>query len=134
MAKTNDRPGVSVGVEELQSSELLQWAVTSTDEEVSVVLTGEVDLSTRVALADLLRGVIAAKPARVVVDLAQVSFLDSTGIHTLLTAAQAATDVGGTLVVRNPTNIVMRVITICGVGETLLEGFGPARDGEARAS
>ena len=131
MTKTNCRPGASARVEEAQSIELLQWAVTSADDEVSVTLTGEVDLSTGAALGDLLSGVVDAKPARVVVDLARVSFLDSTGIHTLLIAARGAADVGCTLVVRNPSDMVMRVLTICGVDETLL---GPDRDEAAQAS
>jgi anti-anti-sigma factor len=134
MTNTNSRPHASVGDEEAQSIDLLQWAVTSTDDEVIVMLAGEVDLSTGATLGELLRGALEAKPARVVVDLAQVSFLDSTGIHTLLTAAQAADDVGCTLTVRNPTDIVMRVLTICGVDETLLGDPDSDRDEAATKS
>lgn len=134
MTKTNNRSRTPVGVEEPQSIELLQWAVTSTENEITVALTGEVDLSTGDALGEVLRGAVDAKPTRVVVDLAQVSFLDSTGIHVLLTASQSAADGGCTLVVRNPSDMIMRVLTICGVDEYLLAGPGVDRDDTARAS
>ncbi len=121
MAQTNIRSSAATRVEESQNIQLLQSTVTSTGDQVTVALAGEIDLSTADALGELLQGVVATKPARVVVDLAQVSFLDSSGIHRLLTAAHAATDVGCTLRVTNPSDIIMRVLTICGVDDFLLD-------------
>ncbi len=61
------------------SAELVQWSVSRADDEVAVALVGEVDLSNAAALGRALAEVVEMKPARIAVDLAGVSFLDSTG-------------------------------------------------------
>ena len=78
------------GEHERASAELLQWSTARSANQVSVVLEGEVDLSTADVLSNLLAEVLAERPRKVVVDLAGVSFLDSTGIKCLLAAQTAA--------------------------------------------
>lgn len=87
---------------ERASAELLQWSTVRSPYQVSVVPEGEVDLATADVLSTLLAEVLAERPSKVVVDLAGVSFLDSTGIKCLLAAQTAATAGGCRLVVRRP--------------------------------
>jgi anti-anti-sigma factor len=105
------------------SVELLQWSTARSPDQVSVVLEGEVDLSTADVLGNLLAEVLEERPSKVVVDLAGVSFLDSAGVKCLLAARTAAATGGCRLVVRRPTRAILRIFTICDVAETLLGGL-----------
>jgi anti-anti-sigma factor len=118
--RTDDRAPAMAHDEQLPNAELLQWSVTSHDDEVEVSLVGEIDVSNVAALRRVLRRVVDAKPVKVNVDLARVSFLGSTGVQCLLEAAQAAAEAGSKLLVLRPTELVLRVLKICGVDEVLL--------------
>ncbi|XVV09588.1 STAS domain-containing protein [Actinoplanes sp. CA-131856] len=93
--------------------------------EARVVLSGDCDLSVR---DDLLAALTAAvdRHRRVVVDLAQVGFLDSTGVHGLVTAHHAALARGGRLIVANAKGAVAAVLDITGVAGLLAEPAPPA--------
>jgi anti-sigma B factor antagonist len=106
------------------SVELLQWSVSSIGPEVIVAVEGELDLANADALGEVLQQVVDEKPVRVAVDLANLSFLDSTGIRCLVAAARAAAKVGCELVVRNPSGMVARVLELCGVDKILLDDSG----------
>ena len=105
----------------------MQWSTARSPHQVSVFLEGEVDLSTADVLRNLLAEVLAEHPTKVVVDMAGVSFLDSTGIRCLLAAHAAAATGGCRLVVRRPTRAILRIFTICDVAETLLEASPATR-------
>ncbi|MFI6130577.1 STAS domain-containing protein [Micromonospora sp. NPDC051141] len=99
---------------------------------VVLMVTGEVDMATAdelaLALADLLR----RRPLhRLLVDLAGVRFLDSSGIRTLLEAAQDAQHRGCHLVLVNTPRNVRRVLEIAGVATVL--GLDAAGDGHLGA-
>jgi anti-anti-sigma factor len=106
------------------SVELLQWSVSSTDREVIVAVEGELDLANADALGEVLREVLAEKPVKVTIDLANLSFLDSTGIRCFVAAAQAAANVGCELGVSNPSGMVERVLELCGVDKILMDDPG----------
>jgi anti-sigma B factor antagonist len=101
--------------------QLLQWSLRSSERETVVELVGEVDLATADALSQVLRDAMDGRPARLAVDVARVSFLDSTGISCLLAAERRGSEMGCRLVVRNPTVAISRVFEICGVDQILLE-------------
>jgi anti-sigma B factor antagonist len=105
----------------LVHAELLQWSVARVDEEVRISLDGEVDLSTGQALSQVLAAALDANPTRVVVDLASLSFLDSTGIKCLVDAMHKASAVGCKLVVQHPSGLILRMLEICGVDRLLLD-------------
>jgi anti-sigma B factor antagonist len=94
--------------------------VSSDGDDVEIALAGEIDLSNAAALGTVLETIVDAGAAAVSVDLAQLSFLDSKGVHCLLDAAGKAAAVGCRFVVRRPTPGVLRIFTICGVDEILL--------------
>ncbi|MEU6963932.1 STAS domain-containing protein [Streptomyces chrestomyceticus] len=56
---------------------------------------GEIDLATAPAFREQLRGNDAALPARVVADLRQVNFIDSSGLQELMKAQTRCEAVGG---------------------------------------
>lgn len=85
-----------------------------------VTLAGECDLAVREELtAALLEAVAGARV--VVVDLAAVTFIDSTGVHGLVTAHHAALAAGGRVHVRNAVGPVATVLGLTGVGGLLAE-------------
>jgi anti-anti-sigma factor len=84
-----------------------------------VIADGEIDLETSPMLADAVRDVLDGDdPARVVLDLAAVTFIDSTGISLLLTSAEQARRQGTELRVE-PSPVVRRVLGIAGVDRVL---------------
>jgi len=80
-----------------------------------IVLRGELDFATAPVAEASLAPVLAASPARIVFDLTDVSFLDSSGIAVLVRSTHQA----GTVAIRNPSTVVRRVIECTGLEETL---------------
>jgi anti-sigma B factor antagonist len=79
-------------------------------------LSGEIDAHTAPSLAAAMAGL----PDGVVrVDMAEVSFMDSSGLRVLMEAMTRARDRGGDLVVARPSPAVARLIEISGLGEQL---------------
>ena len=92
---------------------------TSIDgEQLVVSLSGECDLTVRDELASALLDAVDRSRV-VVVDLAALTFLDSSGIHELVTARHAARQRDGQLSVRNATGVVATVLELTGVGKLL---------------
>ena len=79
-------------------------------------------------LGQALTTIVRERPATVTVDLAQLTFMDSSGIRCLMGAANLARDGGCKLTVRHPNATIRRVLEVCGVDQILLDGAseGPA--------
>jgi anti-anti-sigma factor len=92
--------------------------VEDTDPTV-VSLTGELDLACADELEDRIRGLVDAGHTRLIVDLADLTFCDSTGIGTLIRANNACLALGGYLRLAAPTHNVARVLAVVG----LLDAF-----------
>ena len=82
---------------------------------------GELDIATAPELVDLLARLRHHGHA-VTVDLAEVTFMDSTGLTTLMDAHLQAERNGWTFAVRRPSPAVKRVFELAGVGSLLGEG------------
>ena len=102
------------------NAELVHWSVHTAGDEVTISLVGEIDLSNEAALGVALAAVVDRKPARIFIDLAGVSYLDSSGVRCLLRVANHAAAAGSELMVCRPVGIVLRVLQICGVDELLM--------------
>ena len=89
------------------------------DGSVRVHVKGELDLSTSPEFDQALRQEIDAGK-RVVVDLSEIAFIDSTGLNTLIGALRACESNGGMLMV-SPTMPaqVQRVFEITGLNKVL---------------
>jgi anti-anti-sigma factor len=98
-----------------------------------VTLTGECDLSVRDELAGvLLAGV--AESRMVVLDLSGLTFLDSSGVHTLVMAHQTARREGGKLYAVGAVGVVADLLDLTGVADLLRapDGGGPGQWGDHR--
>jgi anti-anti-sigma factor len=83
---------------------------------VRVAVHGELDLATAPALDDALRQA-SAESSRVVLDLRGLSFIDSTGLRSVLQAHAHARADGHDLLVVRGSDAVHRVFVIAGVAE-----------------
>ncbi|HEY1444428.1 MAG TPA: STAS domain-containing protein [Acidimicrobiales bacterium] len=92
--------------------ELFGISSFSVDNIRVAVLRGELDASTAWELADHL---IGPPGSLVVVDLAGLSFIDSSGLGAIHAARRRVIEDGGNLVVCRPTPAVLRVLEITGL-------------------
>jgi anti-sigma B factor antagonist len=89
--------------------------VVAPDGTALLSIAGELDVATEGVVRAALDEALARQPVRVVVDLAGVEFIDSSGL--LLLVATAASAVA--FEVRNPSCVVRRVIELAGVASML---------------
>ncbi|MCZ0210712.1 STAS domain-containing protein [Streptomyces sp. UMAF16] len=107
----------------------LSVVATSTDGIRVLTLAGEIDHHTGDQLRRALDVTGAARP-RIVIDMCQVTFMDSTGINILIAAYQAVSGAGGWLRLAAPTDSVLRVLQLVGIDavidcrETLRQALG----------
>jgi anti-anti-sigma factor len=84
-----------------------------------VVVAGELDAATAPELADVLDPLVSQPAASVVVNLADVSFMDSSGLRALIRSANAAKEAGGSLVLARASASVTRLLEVTGLIEQL---------------
>ncbi|MEU3298136.1 STAS domain-containing protein [Streptomyces longwoodensis] len=108
----------------------LSVTVTATDGIRVLSLTGELDHDTGEALRQALDVTGTARP-RIVVDMRQLTFMDSTGINLLVAAYQTVTRADGWIRLAAPTEAVLRTLQLVGVDDliecrpTLREALAP---------
>jgi len=87
---------------------------------VCLQLTGEIDMQAESMLATWFREVTAKHPGRdLIVDLARVSFLDSSGIRRLMDARRDVAKRGATMTVTGAQGVVLTVLKVTGVYDAL---------------
>lgn len=88
--------------------------VTSRLQGQAMVVTpvGDVDLTASPLLRQELKKVQGARPIRIIVDLGQVGYMDSSGLATLVEAMQQARKTGARIVLCALTNRVRSIIEI----------------------
>jgi anti-anti-sigma factor len=84
-----------------------------------LALAGELDLAGASRLSEAFAALSDTPYERIVVDLGELTFIDSTGIHTLLEAEQAIRARGGLMTLRAPTSDVQRIFEIIHLAELL---------------
>jgi anti-sigma B factor antagonist len=104
----------------------LTATVHTGDGRVRVAVAGVIDLSTATLLRERLHEAIGRQPGRLAVDLAGVTFMDSSGVAELVRAHQLAAGRQVTLTVVNCEPMVSRVLQLTGVWP-LLTGGHPGR-------
>lgn len=98
---------------EQQSSPSLAIRVELSGDVTIVHAEGEIVLAT----VGILRAGLALLVDSVVVDLSEVSFLDSTGIAALVAARNRLVDAGGEFLLRDPQDFVRRTLERVGLDE-----------------
>jgi len=97
----------------------LSIARTVEDQTAVVVAEGEVDVSCASELRDAINAALDGEATQVTVDLAQVPYIDSTGIGVLVGAVHRAEEAGVALRVANPQRNVRRVLDMLAVSAEL---------------
>ena len=96
-------------------------------DEVTLALHGEIDVLNVDAVRVALQEAIALEPARLLVDLADLSFIDSTGLGALIFGFQRARERGIKFRLARPTSPVHQVLVISGLLEVVDVVEPPAR-------
>ncbi|MFE5402164.1 STAS domain-containing protein [Streptomyces sp. NPDC056580] len=92
----------------------LSTTLSVTDGIHVLTVAGEIDHQTGDTFRQALEVPDAPRP-RVVVDLGQVTFMDSSGINVLITTHRALSDTGGWLRLARPCESVQRVLHLVGI-------------------
>jgi anti-sigma B factor antagonist len=97
----------------------MEIAITTTvdaETRAVVTVTGSLDLESRDALREAGHAALADAAANaLVLDLAGVGFIDSTGIGAIVGLAGDAADIGRGFSLRNPSPRVTRILTVTGL-------------------
>lgn len=107
-------------------ADLWQWRAEAHRDRTVVTLAGELDVSSVDEVRSLLTDVIRATPM-VDIEMAGLTFIDSTILGALIAAHHDATASGGSLTLLNPAGHVRRVLIVTGV----LPLLGPGKLGSA---
>ncbi|MET0762421.1 MAG: STAS domain-containing protein [Thermoleophilaceae bacterium] len=99
--------------------EILEVTTQDSGGQVTISLKGELDLSSVGKVQEELRRVEAEGPSVLVLDLSNLTFLDSTGLRTVVTADERARENGRRLVVVRGPDAVQRVFAITRLEERL---------------
>jgi anti-anti-sigma factor len=110
--------GSTVAQEEEPSPAFLvreQWA----DGVATITVRGDIDMTTADRLRDCLTAVVNKYPERLIIDLAAVSFLDTSAIHAFIQARHALPP-QCPVVLRSPQPVVSRVFELTGLDQICL--------------
>lgn len=95
-------------------------------EDGVIVVAGELSLAEAPILERHLSEALAAASSTIVVDLAGVEFIDSTGLSVLVRAQQQASERGVEFGVQNPRAQAHRLLSLTGLEERLTIAAPPA--------
>ena len=98
----------------------LSITVERAPDEVVIHLAGEIDVLTVTELSTLVNEVLAEPPARIVLDMAGVTFCDSQGLGTLVVLSRKAQHARVVLALANVGDFLMRVLDITGLRSALM--------------
>lgn len=100
-----------------EEGNFMEVEATSADRNLLLEMKGELDHhGARNALRELELSIDAALPKKLVLDLAGVTFMDSSGIALILRAQQRMQLLDGSLLVRNVPQQARRVLDAAGIG------------------
>ena len=94
---------------------LLEPLVSEQDGQTVVRLEGEVDVYTSPRLDDCLQSLIEAGQRSVVIDLTDVTFIDSSGLAVLIKAHTRMGEEGGGLAIASPSETAFRLFELTGL-------------------
>lgn len=103
----------------------MRYEITTNDEGVVLTLSGDIDLTS----APDLKRVLAQYDGSLVIDLSEVTFLDSSGINALVVSRREHLENGSRFAVRGVSERTVKVFDLIGVLNYLNvepEGDGPS--------
>jgi len=99
--------------------------VRKEDRAVVFAVAGELDLATSPALEQEIDGARDADIDLLIVDLRELRFMDSTGLHTLVKAHKQTREAGRRFAVIPGGGQIERLLDLTGVGELLVVAQSP---------
>jgi len=87
------------------------------EEQAVLAVFGEIDVANAPELDALLEAVTLGAHVRVVLDLAELSFIDAAGLRVIADRAGRFELLGGSLTIRSPSAMVLRLLDITGWSE-----------------
>lgn len=129
-------------MDEASSARPFAAAVVHLDGNAVVMVSGELDLETAPELRQALNTVIASGYQQIVLDVSELSFVDSQGLAALIHAQQQLSGNGRSLVLRSPQPALVNLLQLMGlrdilsVAEIQVEGplRGPDQPADERAA
>ncbi|MFE5220450.1 MULTISPECIES: STAS domain-containing protein [unclassified Streptomyces] len=113
--------------ESARRPETLKVVTTATDGITVITVTGEIDQNSAPPLTGALQSAARGERPRIVVDMRQVTFIDSSGINDFLTARRDLAAAGGWLRLAGVPDRVLRILTIVGL-DTVIGCYPSLRD------
>jgi anti-sigma B factor antagonist len=98
---------------------LLRVDVQDRHDHALVTAAGEIDASTAYLVADAVTGALADGHKRVLLDFADVTFIDSTGLGVLVKSHRAAAGKDALFAVVHPTKQTRKLIRVLGLDQLL---------------
>ena len=89
-------------------------------DEVVLYLAGEIDVLTVARLSTMVNEILLEPPARIVLDMAGVTFCDSQGLGTLVVLSRKAQHARTVLALANVGDFLLRVLDITGLRSALM--------------
>jgi len=90
----------------------IRTAVRRDDTGAVIAFAGELDLVSASAVSEWVDWAIDAGEARIVVDLSEVSFIDSSGLTALVVAMRSACEAGASLTLRSPSRRTLDLLML----------------------
>jgi anti-sigma B factor antagonist len=97
--------------------EPLTVEVASQGDEVVLVLVGELDPHTAPILRACVDDTVTESTSSLVLDVAGLQFIDSSGLRVIISAHKVMDEKGGRLVLRAPTDNTRRLLEITGLAD-----------------
>jgi anti-sigma B factor antagonist len=97
----------------------LRIFVTAGPAHTLVSVAGECDLHTGRPLRDVLTSEVSRGAQRLILDLSELSFMDSTGMQVLLSVCNVLAVRGGTLALVSPQPVVARILELTGTDQVI---------------
>lgn len=98
---------------------LLRLDVEHHDDHAVITATGEIDAGTAHQVAAAVTETLAGRAVRVLLDFAEVTFIDSSGLGMLVNAHREAADAGSAFAVVRPSEHTRKLIRVLGLDQLL---------------
>jgi anti-sigma B factor antagonist len=102
-----------------ESPEILAIGAYRDRDEYIIELAGELDLSAVTRVSEAFASALDSGAEAIVLDLRELEFVDSTGVHAILTAARLAGEQGRRFVLVRGPRQVQRIFEISGIADRL---------------
>lgn len=104
----------------MQNIRPLKVVLSITGSQATIVVSGELDIYSAPRLKQSVGEALRSQVGKIVLDLADVSFVDVRGLELLVEVARETRDGGAGFALRHPSEIVLRVRDVVGLDETIL--------------